>query len=117
MKRSLTKEERLKKKTDFESVFAFGRRKSCSGARLVYRPNELDYSRFAVCPVRKYGNAVERNRVKRICRELFRGMKDRIKPGFDIVLVVYPGKDTYEAREEQFSFLLGEEKLFPADTN
>ena len=117
MKRSLTREERLKRKTDFDSVFSVGKRRGCSGARLVYRPNDLGYSRFAVCPVRKYGNAVERNRVKRICRELFRGMKDRIKPGFDIVLVVYPGKDTYKAREEQFSFLLEEEQLFPIDTN
>jgi ribonuclease P protein component len=83
----------------------------------VYRRNGLDYSRFAVCPVRKYGNAVERNRVKRICRELFRGMKDRIRPGFDIVLVVYPAKDTFKAREEQFSFLLREENLFPIDKN
>jgi ribonuclease P protein component len=117
MKRSLTREERLKRKTDFDSVFSSGRRKGCSGARLVYRRNELEYSRFAVCPVRKYGNAVERNRVKRICRELFRGMKDRIRPGFDIVLVVYPGKDTYKVREEQFSFLLREGNLFPIDTN
>ena len=117
MKRSLTKEERLKRKTDIDSVFAFGKRRGCSGARLVYRPNELDFSRFAVCPVRKYGNAVDRNRTKRICRELFRGMKERVKPGFDIVLVVYPGKDTYKAREEQFFFLLREERLFSADTN
>ena len=116
MKKSLTREERLRRKTDFDSVFAVGKRKGCTGARLVYRPNELDYSRFAVCPVRKFGNAVERNRVKRICRELFRGMKDRIKTGFDIVLIVYPGKDTFKAREEQFSFLLGEENLFPFDT-
>ena len=43
-------------------------------------------------------------------------MKDRIKPGFDIVLVVYPGKDTYKAREEQFSFLIREENLFLVDT-
>ena len=89
----------------------------CSGARLVYRTNGLDYSRFAVCPVRKFGNAVERNRVKRVCRELFRLTKNRIKPGFDIVLVVYPGKNTYKAREEQFSFLLRKEALFPTDTD
>ena len=117
MKRSLTREERLRRKNDFDAVFATGKRRGCSGARLVYRKNELDYNRFAVCPVRKYGNAVERNRAKRICRELFRNMKGRIKPGFDIVLIVYPGKDTYKVREEQFSFLLREEKLFTLDTN
>ena len=117
MKRSLTREERLRRKNDFDAVFAAGRRRGCKGARLVYRKNDLDYNRFAVCPVRKYGNAVERNRVKRICRELFRNTKSRIKPGFDIVLIVYPGRDDYKVREEQFSFLLKEEELFPFDIN
>jgi|SaaInl7_150m_RNA_FD_contig_21_930696_length_527_multi_14_in_0_out_0_1 ribonuclease P protein component len=106
MRKSLTREERLKRKSDFDSVFAVGKRKSCSGARLVYRKNGLDISRFAVCPVRKYGTAVERNRAKRICRELFRTMKTQIASGYDIVLVIYPGKDTFEERGEMFSFLL-----------
>jgi len=112
MKKSLTKEERLKRKSDLDGVFAVGKRKSCSGARIVYRENGLDFNRFAVCAVRKYGKAVERNRVKRIFRELFRTMKERIKPGFDIVIVAYPGKDTYRVREEQFVFLLKNEHLF-----
>ena len=112
MRKSLTKEERLKRKSELDSVFAVGKRKSCSGARIVYRSNGLQYSRFAVCPVRKYGQAVERNRVKRIFRELFRTNKNRIRPGYDIVFVVYPGRDTYKKREEQFSSLLAEEDLF-----
>ncbi len=112
MRRSLTKEERLKRKSDFDSVFSVGGRKSCTGARLVYKENGLPISRFAVCPVRKYGTAVERNRAKRICREIFRMMKDRITTGFDIVLVIYPGKDTYKEREAQFSLLLKRAKLY-----
>jgi len=106
MKKSLTKEERLKRKSDFDRVFAIGKRKSCSGARLVYKTNGYDYSRFAVCPVRKYGTAVERNRAKRICRELFRTMKETIASGYDIVLVIYPGKDTFKVRKEQLTDLL-----------
>jgi ribonuclease P protein component len=112
MKKNLIREERLKKKSDFDNVFVAGKRKGCSGARIVYRPNGLDYNRFAVCPVRKYGNSVKRNRVKRIFRELYRQNRNRIRTGFDIVLVVYPNKDTYRAREGQFNFLLSEEELF-----
>ena len=81
----------------------------------MYRPNGLGYNRFAACPVRKYGNSVKRNRVRRIFKELFRLNKHRIKSGFDIVLVIYPGKDTYKEREEQFYFLLGEGKLLSVD--
>lgn len=111
MRKSLTKEERLKRKSDFDSVFAVGKRKSCSGARLVYKPNGHDYSRFAVCTVRKYGTAVERNRSKRICRELFRTMKETIATGYDIVLVIYPGKDTFKDRKGQFIELLDKSNL------
>ena len=115
MKKSLTKEERLKRKSDLGCVFAEGIKRSCSGARLVYKENGLNHSRFAVCTVRNYGRAVDRNRVKRIFRELFRTMKDRIQTGFDIVIVAYPGKDTYRIREGQFVFLLRKENLFQVE--
>lgn len=112
MRKSLTREERLKRKSDFDSVFTVGKRKSCSGARLVYRENGLDHSRFAVCPVRKYGTAVERNKARRICKELYRVNKQQIASGTDIVLIIYPGKDTFKERKEQFFLLLGNAGLF-----
>ena len=120
MRKNLTKEERLKRRSDFDRVFAVGKRKSCSGARLLYMRNERELSRFAVCPVKKYGTSVQRNRAKRICRELYRIMKDRIPSGFDIVLVIFPGTDTYNARKEQFQLLLERARLFhrgPLETN
>ena len=49
---------------------------------------------------RNYGNAVERNRTKRIIREVFRNIKEQLKPaGFDLLFVVYKKnleyKDTF----------------------
>ena len=102
MKKSLTSEERLKKKADIDRVFSRGRRRKCHGARLVYRENGLSRNRFAVCPVRKYGGSVPRNRAKRICREIFRDIKSDLKLGHDLVLVVYPGFDTLKERRDQF---------------
>jgi len=106
MKRSLTKGERLTRKSDFERVFAAGERRSCSGARLVYKKNGLPWNRFAVCPVRKYGDAVHRNRAKRLGKEAYRHIKDRLKPGYDLVMVVYPGTDTFGNRYSQLESLL-----------
>ena len=82
----------------------------------MYMGNGLKHSRFAVCPVKKYGTSVQRNRAKRICRELYRTMKEHIPRGFDIVLVIYPGTDTYSDRENQFVSLLKRADLLDQDT-
>lgn len=54
---------------------------------LVALPNDQDSSRFAVSAGRRIGNAVQRNRAKRLLREAARAILQEIKPGWDIVLV------------------------------
>ena len=112
MRKSLTKSERLGKLSDIKRVFAAGRRYNCTGARLVFLPNSLDYSRFMVTLVRKYGNSVVRNRAKRVAREVFRLNKHLLKPGFDIVIVLFPDKDLFGFREEQILKLFSKAGLY-----
>ena len=106
MKRSLTREERLKTREDISRVFSSSAKVSCTGAKLVYNENMLEFNRFAVTLVRKYGNAVIRNRSKRIVREIYRNLKFNIRKGYDMVIVLYPGNYSYSQRLEQFSYLL-----------
>ena len=54
---------------------------------LVALPNELGSSRFAVSAGRSVGNAVQRNRAKRLIRESVRPLISRIKPGWDILFL------------------------------
>lgn len=68
-------------------------------------PNELPYNRLAVTFSRKFGDAVRRNRARRLSREVYRLNKSRLRPGFDLVLLVYPGKDEFQARLAQFETL------------
>jgi ribonuclease P protein component len=106
MKRSLTKQERLRSRQEIDRVFADGKGESCRGMRVVWASNGLDYSRMAVIPARGHRTAVERNKSKRLGREVFRLSKPRISPGFDFVIICYPGDYRYADRQEQFHTLL-----------
>jgi ribonuclease P protein component len=52
--------------------------------------NGLLYNRIGFTQVRKYGNAPERNRARRLGREAYRHLRPRLKTGFDLILLVYP---------------------------
>ena len=47
--------------------------------------NQLEVSRFGLIVGRKHGNAVRRNRLKRILREAFRLTRLRLPVGLDLV--------------------------------
>jgi ribonuclease P protein component len=55
---------------------------------IVFAP-QLDpgESRMGVTVTRKVGNAVTRNRIKRLVREVFRRHRDRLVSGLDVVLI------------------------------
>jgi ribonuclease P protein component len=46
------------------------------------------------------GGAVARNREKRLTREAWRSLKDRVAPGHDVVLVVRRFGDGFAARRD-----------------
>lgn len=106
MKRSLTKQERLRTRREIDRVFRDGTVASCRGMRLACAPNDLEYCRIVVIPARGHKNAVARNRSKRLGREAFRSLKDRVRPGFDVAIVCYPGTYHYADRKEQLEHLL-----------
>ena len=97
MRRSLTKTHIIRKKDEIDRIFKQGRRFFCEGMRLISLNNDLSYDRIIVIPAKHYGNSVERNRVRRRVKEIFRTWNGRLidgdtNSGLDIVLVVYPGK-------------------------
>lgn len=92
MRRSLSKKEIVKRKPEIDHIFKTGRRYSCRGLKLFVSQNQLNVDRIVVIPVRHYGNAVKRNRIRRQIKEIWRTEKPRMIPGYDFAFVVYSGK-------------------------
>jgi ribonuclease P protein component len=106
MKKNLTKKERLSGKNDISDVFSAGRKISVPGMKLVYKKNQFDYNRVMIIPRKKFGRSVDRNKIKRTMREIYRNLKNYLKPGYDLVFIVFPGEYNYGRRSEQAKVLL-----------
>jgi len=80
--------EHLRLRTDFARVYAT-RCRAGDGKLLVYvARNDLDLTRFGMSVSRRFGNAVLRNRIRRLLREAFRLSRASMPQGLDIVCVV-----------------------------
>jgi ribonuclease P protein component len=84
------RQEHLKKRDDIGRVFRKGRSVACFGAKLFYLENGLGRNRIVFTFARKFGNAVQRNRARRLGKEAFRLMKAALKSGYDLALLLYP---------------------------
>jgi ribonuclease P protein component len=82
-------------------------------------PNDLVYNRICFALPRKFGNAVARNRARRLSREAYRHIRPRLRGGFDAVLLVYPGEGAediqraanFASRMRQLQFLFAKAGL------
>ncbi len=82
----LPQRRRLRRKSEFEAVYARGRRVADAYFGVVARANEAGYARLGLAVATKAaGNSVERNRVRRVIREVFR-LRQHELPALDLVV-------------------------------
>jgi ribonuclease P protein component len=82
---SLAASQRIRRRPEFERIYNQGVRIHGRFMTVFVLPNGSDVPRFGVAATRKLGSAVERNRAKRLSREVFR--RHKVAAGLDIVIV------------------------------
>jgi len=95
MKRlSFPKKSRLISNRQFKAVLSNRGRRRCSDRLLTLyiAENDCGYPRLGVSVGKSHGNAVVRNRLKRLVREAFRQNRQQIPGGFDYVVMISPGR-------------------------
>ncbi|MBE6036161.1 MAG: ribonuclease P protein component [Clostridiales bacterium] len=77
----------LRNKKDFTALYNKG--KSVGGRYVVifYRKNGLSFSRKAFLASKKVGNAVKRNRARRLMKESCRMLEGSFKSGYDLIFI------------------------------
>src|SRR2546423_4608817 len=86
-------EERIRRRADFQQAYEHGARVHGRYSTLFILPNTHGVGRLGIAATKKLGGAVQRNRAKRLIREVFR--HNKIAPGLDVVVV--PRREMLEA--------------------
>lgn len=92
---SFGKERRIRRRSDFLRVQAIGQRASTTHFVLLVAAREpvTACARVGFVVTKKVGNAVQRNRIKRVCRECFRMWPELVPDGIDLVVIARTGAD------------------------
>ncbi|SDO52383.1 ribonuclease P protein component [Paenibacillus sp. yr247] len=84
----MEKEYRLAKREDFNKVYRYGKSMANHQFVLYYMPQpKLEHFRLGVSVSKKVGNAVVRNRIRRMIKEIIRLKKDNMTLQYDYILL------------------------------
>ncbi len=77
--------ERIRRRAEFKQIYDRGLKVHSRYTTVFLLANSLGVGRLGIAATRKLGGAVQRNRAKRLIREVFR--RNKLAPGFDVVVV------------------------------
>jgi ribonuclease P protein component len=91
--RSYPKSARIRRRREYLALQRDGRRRHTAHLVVIQRIASGPRSRLGVTVSKRIGNAVVRNRVKRLVREVFRHRQGCITPPVDVVVIAKPGAE------------------------
>jgi len=86
-----TPDQRLRRSVQFKRVLQEGRKIHTRNLLVFAVAGPSEERRLGITVTRKVGNAVFRNRAKRVIREAFRRIRNDLPPGTDVVIIVKRG--------------------------
>lgn len=87
MEGEVLKQEVLRGSKNFSAVYKKGKSAGSKYVVVFYKKNGLPYNRTAYLASKKVGNAVARNRARRLMKEGVRSMEPIDKTGYDIIFI------------------------------
>ncbi|UJW59583.1 ribonuclease P protein component [Bacillus sp. A116_S68] len=116
----MNKEYRLKKNEEFQHVFQRGN--SVANRQFVVyqvKKTEQDTIRIGLSVSKKLGNAVVRNRIKRLMKENLRGLVPSLHQNRDVVIIArHPVAEmTYDEIKKSLNHVLKVARLFRNNRN
>ena len=83
----MLKKNVLRRKSDFSIIYNKGKSVGDRYVVLFYRKNNLPYNRLAYLASKKVGNAVKRNRARRLLKESVRLTNLELPTGYDFIII------------------------------
>ena len=85
--------ERIRRRAEFQRIYDNGAKIHSRYFTLFLLSNHQAAGRLGIAATKRLGGSVQRNRAKRLIREVFR--RNKIAPGFDVVII--PKRDLLAA--------------------
>ncbi|MBS4030434.1 MAG: ribonuclease P protein component [Clostridiales bacterium] len=95
----MKKQRRITKNREYQNVFQQGVSTASRGLVLYQMANGLPLNRTGFVTSKKLGNAVVRNRARRLLREAYRIYAGDIKTGYDLVFIARPSAATFDFKQ------------------